>query len=247
MLNDSSHSSTKSVIAGCGLLAVTAVLAVIVYTTHGPTGFDSSVWSWLIDHRSGPSTTIAEFVSTVMSPVATVLIALVVGVVLWRRDRNLERGAILVGTVIGADAVTEVLKVAVHRTRPPMSWQLETHEAAGSFPSGHTTGAAALAFGLAVLLLPRATAAVRVVIASCAALVAVAVAVSRIYLGMHWATDVIAALLIGLAAALIVPILVRALMPYVESSWARIRHSPTASEAIPAGRHRATQPDEARR
>lgn len=205
--------STVRVGIGVALLAVTAVLAATVYAAHGPLSVDHSTWSFLLGHRSGVTTAVAEFVSTVLSPVGTVVLAALAAALLWRRDHRIDRGASLLATVVGAAAVTEVLKILVHRTRPPMAWQLEAHEAAGSFPSGHTTGAAALAFGLAVLVIPRVAAAARAALVLVALSVASAAALSRLYLGMHWLTDVVAAMLIGLAAALIVPTLVAAVLP----------------------------------
>ncbi|MGB3604767.1 phosphatase PAP2 family protein [Gordonia sp. (in: high G+C Gram-positive bacteria)] len=206
--------AVKPLVASSLLLMTLVALSVYVLSVNGPTGWDESVTSWMLAHRSAGVTTVAEFVSTVMSPIASILIALAVGGLLWRRDRTTARGLALVLTVVSADALTEVLKILVHRTRPPLSWQLEAHELAGSFPSGHTTGAAALAFGLAVVLLPRASIQARrqdqhrgraVVAIAVAIVVAVSVAASRVYLGMHWATDVTAGLLVGLIAALLVP------------------------------------------
>ncbi|MGB6040670.1 MAG: phosphatase PAP2 family protein [Gordonia sp. (in: high G+C Gram-positive bacteria)] len=210
--------AVKPLVASSLLLMALVALSVNVLSVNGPTGWDESVTSWMLTHRSAGVTTVAEFVSTVMSPIASILIALAVGGLLWRRDRTTARGLALVLTVVSADALTEVLKILVHRTRPPLSWQLEAHELAGSFPSGHTTGAAALAFGLAVVLLPRASiqarrqdqhrgrAVVAIAVAIVVAIVvAASVAASRVYLGMHWATDVTAGLLVGLIAALLVP------------------------------------------
>ena len=103
-------------------------------------------------------------------------------------------------TVAGATAgiVVQILKLAIGRTRPEL-WLGPFHHArasASSFPSGHTVGAFALA---GVLILGAESRVLRVI----AALLAFAVALSRVLAFRHWTSDVAASAAIGLLVAAI--------------------------------------------
>ena len=95
-----------------------------------------------------------------------------------------------------AGILVQLVKFAVGRTRPEL-WLGPFHHArtaATSFPSGHTVGAFALA---GVLMLHSSSRTLRVV----AALLAIAVGVSRILAFRHWPSDVVASAVIGLLCA----------------------------------------------
>ena len=66
-----------------------------------------------------------------------------------------------------------------------------------SFPSGHTVQAVAVYGTLALLLSGGRSRRIQVVMWSAAALVALAVGASRLYLGVHWLTDVLAGYALG--------------------------------------------------
>jgi len=106
---------------------------------------------------------------------------------------HFTRGAILFfGTVLSAILV-EVLKVAIGRDRPPFSSLLDSY----SFPSGHALTSAVF-FGLTAWALGQSFPSHQKALYRTAAALALLVGVSRLYLGVHWPSDILGSYLIGI-------------------------------------------------
>ncbi len=123
------------------------------------------------------------------------------------RGRLVPRTAIAAAAALGlASLVSDLVKQAVDRARPPLSdaavQPLGPLPSSPSFPSGHATTAFAAAIALAVLV-PR----LRVP----ALVLATVVAVSRVYLGVHFWLDVLAGAALGALAGVLVAAAVRRL------------------------------------
>jgi len=110
---------------------------------------------------------------------------------------GLRREAVAVALSLGgAMLISDWVKLLVSRPRPPVEHlQAVT---GSSFPSGHATQASAFWFSL-VLVLPGAGASPKATRAAtaCALLIVLAVAASRVYLGVHYPSDVVAGMLLG--------------------------------------------------
>lgn len=183
----------------CGLVLALVTLSIQVYGSGWLTSFDGPVTDWMVDHRSGALTQIAVAVTDLGSPVATALLGITCGVLISWRARSVVPGLIVVGTVGGAAVASTVIKALVGRERPPTNIQVLL-ETGHSFPSGHVTGTAAL-FGIAVLVVSvDRTPAVKRLLMLLAVTVTVVVALTRLYLGAHWLTDVIAGAILATLA-----------------------------------------------
>lgn len=97
-------------------------------------------------------------------------------------------------SVLSAAAVVYLIKLAVNRDRPTL-WETEWYWGS-SFPSGHTLAVAALATAIA-LRVARYWPSTRVLAVTMAVIWIGLVALSRLVLGVHWPTDVLAAACIG--------------------------------------------------
>ncbi|MBJ7478456.1 PAP2 family protein [Rhodococcus sp. KBW08] len=185
-------SSVRSTaLRACGLVLALVTLSIQVYRNGWLTSFDEPLTNWMVDHRSGTLDQIAVAVTDLGSPVATALLGITCGVLISWRARSVVPGLIVIGTVGGAAVACTVVKALVGRERPPTSIQVLL-ETGHSFPSGHVTGTAAL-FGIAVLVVSvDRTPAVKRLLMLLAVTVTVVVALTRLYLGAHWLTDVVA-------------------------------------------------------
>lgn len=162
---------------------------------------DVEVASWFEAHRTDAMTSLARSATTVGSPPGLVLTAaFVVAVLAWRMSGWRYPAAVLTVGVIGAELLTGAIKQTVERSRPPLSGAVVNVSAHGySFPSGHATQSTAVYTLLAVVIAQRCRRrSARIAVAVLAVVAAVAVGLSRMYLGVHWLSDVASGWLIGL-------------------------------------------------
>jgi membrane-associated phospholipid phosphatase len=164
----------------------------------GLASIDPIVWRWAIDHRTPALTTVAITVTEVGSTVSMGIIASITVLVLWFNGRR--GNAVLVAVVsAGAGLLVTVGKATVGRERPPEEYRLVT-ETNESFPSGHALASAAIIGVILVVVVPLiASTAWRVTLIAGGVLFVLAIGWSRIYLGVHWATDIIGGWVTGVA------------------------------------------------
>jgi membrane-associated phospholipid phosphatase len=128
-------------------------------------------------------------------PVALTVVAALTALTAWRL--SLRAGA-LVLAALGASVITTLLKHLFNRERPPNGVELDP-----SFPSGHTAWATAV-FGLMFILTLRHR---RYWPAATAALIVAAMGPSRLLLGVHYLSDVLAGYAVGLAWLLLLTLI----------------------------------------
>ena len=182
-----------AVILGCAI--ATGELLELAERPDGSTAFDSSVTSWMVAHRTSALTTLAHVMSTIGSqavliPVIAVLFAALL------ITRRFGFAALLLAAWGGAILLYSLSKHFVHRPRPPADIWLTNVGRTTSFPSGHATQSLATYLALALVAaawLSHARWTAKVL----ALVLAAAVGWSRVYLGVHWATDVGAGWLIA--------------------------------------------------
>jgi len=154
---------------------------------------DLQVLDWIAEARNGPLTTLAKSASLLGSIlVLGPAVALVAG---WlvRKGRLLAAcslGAVAVGVV----ALANLVKVIVDRPRPPTDHLVPVSSA--SFPSQHAAQALAILLAFALLISPGSR---RVAALTAAVALALVVGLSRIYLGVHYPSDVLGGWALGAA------------------------------------------------
>ncbi|MEU8841681.1 phosphatase PAP2 family protein [Streptomyces roseus] len=178
-----------------------ALLAALVSARHGaPYPLDESLHRWSVRHRPPVAVALARGITATGSGPVPYLCALTAGLVAgWGRG---SRGQLLtaagaLGFLLLAQGVRYAVMYAVARSRPPVAdWA--AHASGFAFPSGHAT-TSALAAGLLAWAAWRASSPATARL--CWALLAcwaVAVGLTRVYLGVHWPTDVLGGWLFAL-------------------------------------------------
>ena len=181
---------------------------------------DPGVHAWVLTHRTGALTAFFRGATwlgsgAVLGPVLAVAAAL-----LARRGRSWGPVVSIAGVYGVAVLLHAVVAAAVRRGRPPQAdWLAPAF--GWSYPSGHPTQAVAGWGVLALLIGARAVGRSRALATSGALLLATVVALSRVYLGMHWLTDVLG------AAAMATTVL---------AAWAVVRLAFGPGSPVPASR-----------
>jgi membrane-associated phospholipid phosphatase len=160
---------------------------------------DRIVETWFHAHATAAGLAIFSGVTLLGSPVGVAVLVVVVALYLWRVGAHLLLWTWL-GTNAGGAIVEYVLKTTVHRTRPQYA-AAYLHGHSYSFPSGHTMGSTVCYFLLAYLISshPRVPATARRVASAVPMILVGAIGFSRLYLGVHYPSDVLGGFMAGLA------------------------------------------------
>ena len=166
---------------------------------HDPlTQFDVTLLNWVHARATPAGYAIFDAISLLGSPATISVLALVVGLLLAARRQWILLGGWL-AAFAGGGLLAEALKVVIRRPRPPYAAGF-LHHYSWSFPSGHAMGSligyGMLAYVLTVLWIHRRSAQVSVVLG--AALLIGAIGLSRLYLGVHYFSDVVGGYAAGL-------------------------------------------------
>lgn len=184
------HLTMGFVVSLAGLWLFGGVTEDIIH--HDPlTQFDVTLLDWVHAHATPAGYAIFDGISLLGSPVAMTVLALGVGLLLTARRQWIILGG-WVAAFAGGGFLEEVLRLVIRRPRPPLAAPF-LHHSSWSFPSGHAMGSligyGMLAYVLVVLWIHRRS--VQISIVSGAALLIVAIGVSRLYLGVHYFSDVV--------------------------------------------------------
>ena len=190
-----------AVAAGAGLV----ILAAMILLDPELARADAAMSGWLRANQSDLATRIflgftmlADW--RVLFPVAAVIL----GYVAVLRDWRLM--AVLATAFASTLAFVPAMKLLIQRARPT---PLYSGAEAFSFPSGHATHATVILGVAALLVASTLGARLRGLVYGAVAALVLVIAVSRVYLGAHWPTDVIAGMLFGAVVLLAVAVLTR--------------------------------------
>ncbi|MGZ6897899.1 MAG: phosphatase PAP2 family protein [Acidimicrobiia bacterium] len=205
--------------AGAAVL-VLAAMAEDVAGHDGATRVDGARLGWIARHRTPTLVQISRALDNIGAVGVVLALAAALGALLWWKRKPLAVALAPVLAVSIAGAVGGVLKIVFDRGRPPASIRLMA-ETDPSFPSGHATAAMALgvsaALVVALFVLRRPLA--RAIVLVAGVVIPLGVAGSRLELGVHWPTDVVAGLALGFGSALAIVGLVVAVVELGGRGW----------------------------
>ncbi len=186
--------------AGAAVVAVLGLAAIVLtdaVVNHQALAVLDVAWrDWVIAHRTGALTQVMVGASNLGSMPSLIVVALAVAA--WLRWRG-RRGDVLlvVGGAMGAFALGPLLKIVVARPRPDVAERVVLVDS-WSYPSGHSLNSLSVIGLLTVLaVLERPGPLRRTLLTALGVLLVLTVGFSRVYLGVHWPSDVLGGWLIG--------------------------------------------------
>lgn len=172
--------------------------------------FDQNVTNWVVSVFGQSTRPFFEFMTMLGDPVAVSLITIgVIAAGVYTSSLRLAiSGAMIPGTLL----IGALLKLGFERARPLTEYALNMKFQTFSFPSGHSSGSV-IAYGLlAYLAFAKLPAPWNIVVGLVLAIVPLFVGLSRIYLGAHFPSDVVAGWALGVGMLLVVIFVVRPLL-----------------------------------
>lgn len=180
-------SALTALAAGIGLGVVIAVRG------NAALGVDVEWMEEMVEHRSALLEVPALFMNFFGGSLSATVLSVAIVVLLVVRKRRYTALFFAIAA-LASSAIVQLLKALFSRSRPE---DILVITDPGSFPSGHVANAATLAVALAII-------AWRWWVWIAGAAYVLLMAVSRTYLGAHWASDTVGGLLVGAAVVIIV-------------------------------------------
>ena len=230
-----STAKIDSVIGALGIFLVggliVAVIGAALFVTvasHVRSGstqaFDESVIRWLAAHRTPALDAAMVEITALGTGVVVIMIVAVAGLFLVLTGHKYS-AILLLASTFGGIVLNAVLKLGFDRPRPTVIVPA-VHTASSSFPSGHAMSAAIVYITvgyLAARLHKRKWA--RWLVMTAAFTVIALISVSRMYLGVHYPSDVLAGIVVGLAWAGFCMATLEAIQKFAVRRDPRIRES----------------------
>ena len=189
------HTSLQAREKGTRLIAVASLLMLAAVLVG---------WPWLSHFDQGLMALIQEHRSTLLDPIAvritkagdfrSQLVVAIAVIILLLASRQWRPAIFALGTLLGTALGNAAIKASFARARPEV---LSTPLSSFSMPSGHSSASFALFLTLAVLAGRNQPPRMRLTWLLLASLPALSICLSRLYLGAHWPSDVLAGALLA--------------------------------------------------
>src|SRR3954451_74353 len=180
------------------LIALATLTALVVIQRHEPLHVDTRLNAWSLQHRTPALTTAALVLTATGTGAIAHVLAAVAGALAagGTMERRIIGTVVAIAALLAGQGIRLLLVDAVDRARPPQADWAGTAGGA-AYPSGHTTTSALVAALICVAAARALQGRARPVARATALCWATLVGLTRIYLGVHWPTDVLAGWLLA--------------------------------------------------
>jgi membrane-associated phospholipid phosphatase len=169
--------------------------------------------SWFAAHRNGFGTVIAAFIDKLFGPAGAVIDGLVFAIIVRLVTKSWWRALVALVIVLGCWVPVVPISEIVHRMRPGLDSGIVISAKTYSYPSGHSAYVTALTIATWFTLRDHR---IRRFVIVCGIVLLLIVGWSRVYLGLHYPTDVLAGFATAVLAACIgIPLLVNWVVPWL--------------------------------
>ena len=160
-------------------------------------GFDSPIQTWLRGALPAFLTTFFKLVTSLIDPLGIIIWVSALSLFFLYKKWKLE-AALLAGNLILHGILIKLIKLVYQRSRPSLSYLVE--EGGYSFPSGHSMATAIVVGSLIIIVQQRMqNQHIKRLVQGLLLLFILTIMASRVYLGVHYPTDVIGGVLMGFA------------------------------------------------
>jgi membrane-associated phospholipid phosphatase len=191
-----------TLVAGAAIAFVLSFIASRIYDSvtesDGIAGLDRPMLQVAVRARSPFLDALVTGYTDIAGPIGMPILAIAAILFLTIRRKSWTPAILIAAAGLGSLLMTIAGKGIIGRDRPPLADAVPPYDYSPSFPSGHTLNAIVIAGVIAYLLVLRQrSAGTRVLTISVAALFALTIGLSRVFLGHHWFTDVLAGWTLG--------------------------------------------------
>ncbi|HEX8942535.1 MAG TPA: phosphatase PAP2 family protein [Gemmatimonadaceae bacterium] len=163
-------------------------------------GIDDAVMHWMAAHQSPGVQSVMLEITALGTSAVVAMIVFIAGLFLWLNHHK-HSAILLIAATLGGMVLDGLLKIGFNRPRPQI-FHWGTQVVSSSFPSGHAM-ASTIVYGTVAYLAARLQQNVtsRILTMAMAGVIILLICSSRLYLGVHYPSDVLAGVVIGLAWA----------------------------------------------
>jgi membrane-associated phospholipid phosphatase len=179
----------------CVALLSLAIFSLITIFRNNFVDLDVSVNAWATSVQTRNITVIAVIISDLFETLSLLILTLLTALYLFNKSQK-ENSILLIGVMLGETAITETAKVLTHSVRPTNGLISATGYA---FPSGHSSGIVVF-FGLLLYIVwpYLRSSSTKTLLCALSIAVILIVGFDRIYLNVHWLSDVLGGYLLGI-------------------------------------------------
>ncbi len=173
-------------------LSLLFIATLILVLTNNIEAFDTKIYNLVTVYKNDTVTNIYKCITFFGSTTFIIILCLLFLIIFWKQ----KKGFVISVCLIVSTIINNIIKLLVRRERPLDIMLVE--ESTFSFPSGHTMASVSM-YGLLIYLVWKSNLSkkFKIIITVLLSILTLAIATSRIYLGAHFASDIVGAILMS--------------------------------------------------